>query len=347
MINKLRYILIIFCSTLLITTQIQAQLVSKVGTTAAPFLKVGAGARALGMGEAYVSLAEDVTALYWNPAGLGYLDRNEVIFAHYDYFAEMNYEFGGVAISIPELGTIGASFTYLGSPDFERTTELRPEGTGEMVSSSFYAFAIGYGRKLTERFAIGGNIKYVRENLWQTSADGFALDLGVMYRTIFEDIKIAMSISNFGSSMKLEGRNLTVQHDIDEANAGNNGNINATLDTDEFSMPIFFRFGISSNITRDFFGIENQDFIISMDALHPNDNKEYVNIGAEYKYANLLALRGGYRQLFLAESEREGGLTFGIGLEYDFESVGVILDYAAIDYGRFDYLNKFSFILSF
>jgi hypothetical protein len=325
----------------------EAQLISKVGTTAAPFLKIGVGSRALAMGEAYVTLAEDVTALYWNPAGLGTLQRNQVIFAHYDYFADLNFEFGGVALYVPEFGTIGASFTYLGSPDFERTTELRPEGTGEMVSSSFYAFALGYGRMLTERFSIGGNIKYVHESLWLSSADGFALDLGVMYRTIFKDIKIAMSISNFGSSMKLDGRNLTVQHDIDELSNGNNDNINATLNTDEFSMPVFFRFGISSNITKDFFDIEGQDFTVSVNALHPNDDKEYVNIGAEYKYASLIALRGGFRRLFMSEDEREGGLTFGVGLEYDFGGLGVAVDYAAIDYGRFDYLNKFSFILSF
>jgi hypothetical protein len=278
---------------------------------------------------------------------LGTITKNQVIFNHYDYIADLNFEFAGIALILPGMGTIGASFTFLGAPDFERTTEIRPEGTGEMVSSSFYAFSLGYGRMLTERFAIGGNFKYIRENLWHTSSSGFALDVGVTYRTIFKNIKIGMSISNFGTNMKLEGRNLIIQHDIDESSEGNNANINADLTTDEFSLPIFFRFGMSSNIMADIFNIEGQDFIVSVDALHPNDDKEYMNIGAEYVYGNLIALRAGYRRLFIKEDEKEGGLTFGLGLHYDISQFGITIDYAAVDYGRFDYVNKFSLIFSF
>lgn len=345
--KKLKYkdLLLIMIVAGFFSTYLCAQTVSKVGTSAAPFLKIGAGARTLAMGESGVSHINDVTSMYWNPAGLATMQNSQVIFNHYDFIADLNFEYAGFAIVVPELGTIGASFTYLGAPDIERTTYLRQEGTGEMISSSFYAFGVSFARMLTNRFGLGGSIKYVQENLWHTSSTGFALDLGVNYTTIFKNVKIGMSISNFGTAMKLDGRDLTVQHDISPSSDGNNGNIYAKLSTDDYPLPVLFRFGISSNLTRDFFEIEDHDLIVAVDALHPNDNREYLNVGGEYVYNKLFALRAGYRQLFLEDSE--GGLTFGFGLHYDMDQIGINLDYAALDYGRLDYVNKFTFILTF
>jgi len=346
--NKLKSKDLIYSIVFLVgflSINIQGQSISKVGTAAASFLKIGAGARSLAMGEAVVSNIEDVTSMYWNPAGLALMQKNQVVFNHYDFIADLNYEYAGVAIVMPEIGTVAASFTYLGAPDIERTTYLRQEGTGEMVSSSFYSFGLGFARMLTNRFAIGGNIKYIQENLWHTSSTGFALDIGISYTTLFKGLKIGMSMSNFGTSMQLEGRDLAIQHDIASQSDGNNGQINGNLATDEFPLPVLFRFGISSNITKDFFEMEDHDFVVAVDALHPNDNKEYLNVGGEYFYNKMFALRAGHRQLLLEDSE--GGFTFGFGLHYDIDQIGVNLDYAASDFGRLDYVNKFTFILTF
>jgi len=322
-----------------------AQSVSNVGTTAAPFLKIGVGARALAMGEASVTQASDVTALFWNPAGLGVMAKNQFILNHYDYIADLNFDYAGIAIKLPSVGTIGLQFTHLGAPDLERTTLLQQEGTGEMVSSSFYTAGLSIGRALTDRFAIGGTIKFIQETLWHSHASGMSLDLGILYTTIFKNVKVGMSISNFGASMKMNGRDLLIQHDIDPTSAGNNETINADLSTDGFPLPILFRVGTSANLTRDFFGLKNHDFVLALDAIHPSDNKEYLNIGSEYSFNNFIALRAGYRQLFLENTE--GGLSFGFGLHFNINQFETNLDYAAIDYGRFDYLNKFTFIFSF
>ena len=324
---------------------VYAQSVSRVGTTAAPFLKIGVGARALAMGEAYVTQANDVTGLYWNPAGLGFMPRNQFIFNHYDYFAGLSYDFVGVAVNLPTIGTVGAQFTHLGAPDLERTTLLNQDGSGEMISSNFYAVGISYGRALTDRFGIGGTIKYIRETLWHSHASGVGFDIGVQYTTIFKNVKIGMSITNFGSGMKMEGRDLLIQHDIDPTAAGNNETINADLSTDEFPLPILFRVGLSMNITKDFLGLEDHDLIVACDANHPNDNNEYLNLGGEYVFHDFIALRAGYRNMLLEDSE--GGFTFGFGMHVKISYFDFNLDYAAIDYGRFDYLNKFSFIFSF
>ncbi len=337
--------IMIMLFTFILPATLLAQSVSRVGTTAAPFLKIGVGARGLAMGEAAVTQASDVTALYWNPAGLGIMPRNQLILNHYEYVADLSFDYAGVAIKLPNVGTIGFQFTYLGAPDIERTTLLQQDGTGEMVSVSFYAAGLSFGRSLTDRFAIGGTIKLIQENLWHSRASGVSLDLGILYTTIFKNMKLGMSVSNFGSGMKMSGRDLLVQHDIDPNAGGNNETINADLTTDEFPLPILFRVGMSSNLTRDFFGLENHDLIIAMDAIHPNDNREYMNIGGEYLFHRFVALRAGYRQLFL--DEKEGGFSFGFGLHFNISRFELNLDYAALDFGRFDYLNKFSFIFSF
>lgn len=323
---------------------LMAQSVSRVGTSAANFLKIGVGAKALGMGEAFTTQTGGVTSIYWNPSGLSTVDNVQVLFNHYDYIADVYFDYGAVAFPLGSIGVIGLHFAYMGMPDIERTTITEPEGNGEMVSASSYSAGLSYARSLTDRFSIGATAKMVSENLWHTNATGYAVDIGLVYRSIFNNMKIGMSISNFGTSMKLEGSDLLVQHDIDETSGGNNPNINADLKTNAYSMPILFRVGLSGNITKDFMGIEDNDLILAVDAIHPNDNFEYINAGGEYVYRDLLSLRAGYRQLFLKDAE--GGLTFGFGLHFDISNYGLYLDYAAIDFGRLDRLNKFSLILS-
>ncbi len=330
---------------LMCTTTVSGQSISGVGTTAAPFLKIGVGGRALGMGEAYTTQVEDVTAIFWNPAGLALVEKYQLLFNHYDYIADLHYEFGGIAIPVPSLGTFGCFIAYLGMPDIERTTISYPEGNGELVSASSMAVGVSYARALTDRFNIGGTAKYLRENIWHNQASGLAFDVGILYRTFFKNLKIGMSITNFGGDMRMQGRDMLTQHDISDQIAGNNENINAHLDTDAFPLPILFRVGISANFAKDFFNMEKYDFIFAFDAVHPNDNDEYVNMGAELKLHGLFSMRAGHRQMFL--ENREGGFTFGFGLHITVKTMDLLLDYANIDYGRLENQNKFSLILSF
>ncbi len=322
-----------------------AQTVSGVGTTAAPFLKIGVGARALGMGEAYVTQAEDATALFWNPAGIAKISRLQLLLNHFNYLADLYYEYGGIAIPIRRVGTFGAFFSYLGMPDIERTTIMFPEGNGEKVSAYSFAVGLSYARALTERFSIGGSAKYVKESIWHSSSSGLAFDIGVLYRAFFRNIRIGMAISNFGPDLQMNGRDMLVQHDISDVIAGNNKNINAHLDTDQFPLPILFRVGISADIAKDFLGMEQYNWIVSMDAVHPSDNYEFINMGMEVSIRNLISLRAGYRQLFLQNSE--GGMSFGLGLHLRMLNTDLLLDYANVDYGRLDKKNKFSLIFEF
>ena len=332
-----------FIFLILFNPSLYAQKVSRVGTSAATYLKVGIGARALAMGEAYTTLAKDVTATYWNPAGLAALNKNQFLFTHYNYIADIYFDYAAMAIPFSGVGTFGLFITYMGMPDIERTTVLEPGGTGEKVSASSFNMGLSYGKFLTDRFSIGGSFKYIQENLWHTSAKSFAFDVGLIYRTHFKNLTLGMSITNFGPGMQLQGRDLLVQHDIDPTHEGNNGNINADLKTDQYSLPILFRVGASINILRDVFSLQNNDLVVAVDAVHPNDNYEYMNFGLEYSFKKMIALRTGYRESFL--QDREGGLTYGVGLRIRVMGIGLLLDYALADFGRLDTLNKFSLIL--
>jgi len=129
-------VLVLFLVMILLSQIVNAQVIGRVGSTAAPFLKIGVGGRALGMGEAYTTLAEDITGIYWNPAGLANITKMQVILNHYEYIADLNYDFGALAIPVRGVGTIGAFIGFLGMPDIERTTIQFPNGTGEKVSAN-------------------------------------------------------------------------------------------------------------------------------------------------------------------------------------------------------------------
>ena len=340
-----RFAVALLASALMLTAVDRSvgQSLGRVGTTAAPFLKIGVGSRAMSMGEAYVTQAEDASGMFWNPAGIASVNGLQALFSYYSYIADIAYNYGAVSIPIGGIGTFGAFAGYMDYGTIERTTIQSPEGTGEKVSANSIVVGLSYGRALTDRFALGGNVKYVRETIWHSTADAFAFDVGLLYKTFFKNIRIGMSISNFGSQMKMDGRDMLVQHDLTTAYPSN---LNAHLDTDRFPLPILFRVGISSNITGDFMGIEEHDWIVAVDAVHPNDNKEYVNLGTEVRlYHKLVSLRAGYRELLLAE--REGGLTLGVGFGVNIEGGRVEIDYANIAFGRFGNQSMFTVMISY
>ena len=284
---------LMFC--IFLSANMFPQSIGRVGTTAAPFLKIGVGARSLGMGEAYASLSEDVTGLFWNPAGVANNGKLQLLFNHYSYIADINYEFGGITVPVSGIGTFGAFIGNLNYGEIERTTVASPEGTGEKVTANSMVFGLSFARALTDRFAIGANMKLVREQIWHSTASGVAFDIGVLYKAFFKNIKLGMSISNFGTDMQMDGRDMLVQHDISPSVAGNNENINANLETDKFPLPILFRMGLSADILKDILELPDYSWIVAVDAVHPNDNKEYMNVGTELTLYDMISLRGGFR----------------------------------------------------
>jgi opacity protein-like surface antigen len=329
-----------------------APAVTKVGTTAAPFLTIGIGARAIGMGGSFVSIANDATAMFWNPSGLSLLQSREVVFIHTNWIADINFQYAGIVTPISGFGTIGVNVTYINLIDeMERTTELEPEGTGETFSANSYAIGLAYARGLTDRFSIGANVKYIRETIFNSVAEGFAIDIGTIFVTPFNGLRLGTSISNFGTKMQMKGKDLAVQKDIDPNSAGNNETVLASLQTDEFDLPLLLRVGISYDVFRS----ERNFLTVSVDALHPNDNIENVNLGAEYTFNKIFSLRGGYKSLTPGKINgsskdiaSEEGFTLGAGLKYKiFGNTEIKIDYAYEDFGIFNNIQKFSLAISF
>ncbi len=120
------------------------QTITKVGTTAAQFLKLGVGARAIALGGTFVAQANDLSALYWNPAGLSNLNGSAVQLARTDYLAGINYNFVGFGTSLGSAGTIAASLIFLDSGSMQVRTEEAPEGTGEEFDVQNFALQLSY-----------------------------------------------------------------------------------------------------------------------------------------------------------------------------------------------------------
>jgi Type IX secretion system protein PorV len=315
---------------------------SKVGSTAAPFLNVGIGPRAISMGGAFVATASDVSSLYWNPAGASRSNTNEAMFSHSSWFADINYNWAGAMLKLGDAGTVGLNLTYLDYGDMEITTLAEQDGTGQFFSAFDLSMGLTYAYNLTDRFSLGGTVKYIQSKIWNTSASAFAMDLGVLFHSDIYGLRIGATITNFGTEMQMDGKDLLVQYDIDPNNYGNNDQILATLQTDEFPLPLTFRIGLAMDVLNN----EEHRVTLAADALHPNDNDESLNVGGEYMFNNLIAFRVGYKSLFLDNSEE--GLTAGVGLNYNFTSeFGVRVDYAYQDFGVLDYTQHFSLGIKF
>ena len=319
------------------------QEVSKTGTTAAKFLSIGIGAKANGMGGAYSSIADDATALYWNPAGIASINEYQTYFSHTSLFADINLNFVGFVIPAGALGNIGLSVTTLDYGEMEVTTEYNPDGTGETFSAGSYAFGLSLARNITEDFSIGITAKYIREDIFNSSASGFAFDIGTIFRTPFYGIKFASSITNYGTKMQMDGQDLLVQYDSDPQNSGNNESLDSYLGTDDFDLPLRLQIGLS----KDFQFLDGQRFTISVDATHPNDNNQWVNVGGELALFNeVIFLRGGYKTLFLDESQE--GLSLGFGLNYDgLDFFRIAVDYSFQQGKYLDDIHTFGVLLGF
>lgn len=315
---------------------------TKVGSTAAPFLSIGIGPRAVGMGGAFTATANDITALYWNPAGVSRVGGSAAYFSHTKWFADINFNYAAAMLSLGDWGTVGGSVTLLDYGETEVTTIKEPDGTGETYGAKDISMGLHYAMNLTDRFSIGGTVKYVQQSIWNTSASTVAFDLGVLFLSEIYGLRIGATISNFGGDMTMDGKDLLVLYDVDPGIFGNNDQVLAKLKTDPFPLPLTFKVGIAMDV------VNTQDlkFTVGLDALHPNDNSESINVGGEVTYKNLISLRGGYKSLFLDNAEE--GLTLGVGLNYDIApNLGLSVDYAYQDFGLLKNTQFFSLGIKF
>ncbi len=340
--NSKNYI-IVALSLFLFVQNFQAQnteSTSKVGTTAAQFLKIGSGARSISLGGAYVAVDEGIESIYWNPANLARIPGGgEASFNHSNWLADINYDFAALSVNT-DFGTIGLQFISFRVPEEEVRTILFPEGTGQVWKANSIALGLSYAKSLTEDFAIGFTGKYIHESIFNEVAQTFAVDLGIFYQTPWEPLKLGASISNFGGKMQLDGRDIY----FNEAPTNEEGAVNevpAQYRLEEYDIPLGLRFGVSLEAIKN----ENLRVLIVADGAHPNDSDESLNLGIETGLWNTVFLRAGYQTLFQEDSEQ--GLTFGLGLRYDVVGMNLRLDFGYADFGRLESVQFFTLSIGY
>jgi len=299
---------------------------TRAGTAGAQYLKIGIGARAVGLSDSVVAVVDDSTATYWNPAGLAYIEGTDFTFSDVEWLADirvMNGTFGHKF----GFGTVGGIFTLVNVGTMTRRTVEKPEGDGTF-SCQDMVIGGSYARWLIPQFAFGGTVKYLREKIYNYSASGIAFDVGLIYITGFRTLKMGISITNFGPDMRYGGSYLEQQKDKQT---------DVEKKFDSFSLPVAVRLGIAYTF---FEGNPTHNLTVSADTVTPNDGQEKISVGAEYWIKNMLALRAGW----FSEPSKFGGFnprtfSFGAGVKVS----KIRIDYAYSSYGDLDMVHRFTF----
>ncbi|MBN2013518.1 PorV/PorQ family protein [candidate division KSB1 bacterium] len=302
---------------------------NKLAQTGFQFLSVGTDARAAAMGDAFTTVEGVSSALFHNPAGMA--NSNFLVdlsVSHNKWIADINHSAVSMAYNPAngKYGVFGLSLMWVDYGEFLGTMVWRNGDeyvdTGEF-SPSAIAFALGYAKTLTDRFAVGGQVRRVAQSLGNSvivdkeSSTGFstksnvlstlAFDFGTIFHTGVKSLAFGMSVRNFSKEVKFQ----------DEG----------------FQLPLTFKMGVSMNVMDFMEGIspDDQSLNIVIDAVHPRSYSEYVNIGGEYAFRNMFILRGGY-----VSNHDEYGLSYGFGVQ----KFGLAIDYAYTPFGVFDNVQR-------
>jgi len=305
---------------------ITAKPFGKTGTVALQFLKLGVDARAVGMAEAYTAVTDDISSVYWNPAGLAPAFENQVFVSHTNWPASIMHEFGAATYT-NGVSTVALYGSILHMDDMDKTEEETFGPTGEKFTCSDIAIGIDFAQQFTNKFSAGLGIKYLRENLYDFSVNSYAVDVGSMYNTGWRNIKIGMAMRNFGPDIRFrvdddeDGRDDEDPFDLFD----NDGD--GLVDEDgielDSKIPLSFSLGVSGDLMRS----GNNYWIASLQLDNVIDRLETWNLGTEYKLGNIF-FRCGYQFNY-----DTNGFAAGVGWQVP-TSFGIFnVDYAYTDMG--------------
>lgn len=335
--KKLVFLLLIFCS------------LSVFAQTSAPkfsneFLAIGVGARALGMSNAYVTTVNDVTAGYWNPAGLLGVEKDfQLSLMHAEYFAGIaNYDYGAFAAKIDSVSTFGFSIIRFGVDDIPNTTQLIDADGNvnyDRISSfsvADYAFLFSYARKSKIKgLNYGANVKIIYRQVGDfAKAWGFGLDFGAQY--FLGTWKFGLMARDVTSTFNAWSFSLD-QETIDVfAITGNEIPTNSI----EITLPKFI-LGVSKEIkiSNKFNALAEINFDLSTDGkrnvlITGNPVSIDPHLGTEFGYDGIVFLRLGVGNIqkttdILDNDKISYQPNFGIGIKFK----GIAIDYALSDIG--------------
>ncbi len=314
--------------------------VTKVATAAGNWLKLENDARALGMGGAFVAAGRGVGAIPYNPAGAGFIQGSELYYSKTNYLAGVTYNVLAYGSQLSNVDYIGVHLFYMDSGKMPVTTAWYPDGTGEEFNVMALSLRATYARVMTDRLKIGITLKYIRERIYTTSMQTFAVDIGSNFNTGIYGMILGMSVTNFGPEVQFHGEGL--QQPVDPID-----NPDQTLlkPTEKFPLPLAFRLGIKNDIIGHesvFYPSENHRLTFALDGTNPLDYTVTGNTGLEYAWRELVFLRMGTH---LAHDT--AGLSLGAGAQLKSRGFNVEVDYAYVNYGILNETHQFSLILGF
>lgn len=307
----------------------------RAGISAFQFLKIGVGARGVAMGESFVAVANDASAMYWNPAGLVQFTDNAVLASHTEYVVDIRHAFFGVVYHLTSDDAVAASIASLYMDDMEITTETQPFGTGRYFTFSDIALGMTYAKRMTEQFSFGVTVRYVEETLDILKMRSVMVDLGTYYWTGLGTTRFAVVITNFGADVEPTG-----------VITGSDGN--RVTEFQKFSLPTVFKLGVAF----DPIAGEDQKLTTSLQLNHPNDNAEHIRMGLEYSWRNAFFVRAGIKRtigqpLFAADGTSEEDIALGAGILAEFSFTTVSVDYAFVNFNRLGSVHRIALAFTF
>ena len=322
------FILILAIFTLLYTAQLAEASGRKLGTAGAAQLQIPMGAKGVAIAGSNISSVAGTDAIFWNPAGLAMMNATEANFNYLSYFADMSISYITVGTKIGASNAIGASLQILNVGDIDVTTINNPEGTGQVLSPTFFTAGLTYSRQMTDRINFGINAKLVYEKINNMSAQAVAFDFGLQYITPW-GIELGVILKDIGSEIQYSGSDAEFNSEIPFANP-NATTRKTKLDMASHELPTSF--GLGLGYTFDI--AQSQALTASGVYLNNSYNNDNLNVGAEYNLNNLLFGRLGYTMALFdsdypdEEKEYQYGLTAGLGVQLLVGGAALKFDYA-------------------
>lgn len=330
---RMTYRILIATLLLFMVVPFATQGQQKLAQTGLKFLDVSADPRAEALGEAFTAVEGNSSSMFFNPACMARLNGvTSVMLARTNWIGEIKHNFGSIAFSPfgGEYGVLGFAVQLVDYGDIiETIRDGNPAGPGYIELGTFKPTGLmigaGYARALSDKFSVGGNVKYAQQDLGETvnqvvngefikagnKTNVVAFDFGILYRTGFKSLNFGMTVRNFSKEVRYQ----------DEG----------------FQLPLTFKIGISFDAV-DLLSLDKDvhSFLLAIDAEHPRDYSEQLRIGGEYLFMKTLALRIGY-----VGPADEHSVSYGVGVKQAFQGFGFGFDYSYTPFGVFDPVHRF------